>query len=78
MHKKRGWIGTRRGRSRSYKLRVEIELEKSEAAIKWEMEKAQTFGEIELENKRLQLARDAEDATIMLTDESTLDEHAKK
>jgi hypothetical protein len=53
-------------------------LEKQQAAIKWEVEKAKTFGDIELEKERLQLARDAEDARIMLADETLLDEHAKK
>ncbi|KAE8769979.1 hypothetical protein D1007_58349 [Hordeum vulgare] len=32
--------------------REKIELEKQEAGIKWELEKAKTFGEIELENER--------------------------
>ena len=58
--------------------REKIELEKQQAAIKWELEKAKTFGDIELEKERLQLARDAEDARIMLTDETLLDEYAKK
>ena len=58
--------------------REKIELEKQQAAIKWELEKAKTFGDIELEKERLQLARDAEDARIMLADETLLDEHAKK
>ena len=46
--------------------------------IKWEHEKAKTSVDIELEKERLQLARDAEDAKIMLMDETLLDEHAKK
>jgi hypothetical protein len=58
--------------------REKIELEKQEAAIKWKLEKAKTFGEMELEKERLQLARDAEDAKIMFADETLLDEHAKK
>ncbi|KAE8803602.1 hypothetical protein D1007_20553 [Hordeum vulgare] len=58
--------------------REKIELEKKDATIKWELEKAKTFEEIELEKERLQLSCDAEDAKIMLADESTLDEHAKK
>jgi hypothetical protein len=37
-----------------------------------------TFGDIKLEKERLQLARDAEDAKIMLADETLLDENAKK
>lgn len=55
-----------------------INLERRETSIKWELEKAQTFGEIEIVNKWLQLSQYAEDVKIMLTDESTLDEHAKK
>lgn len=39
--------------------REKIELKKQEAAIKWELEKAKTFEEIELK-ERLQLARDAD------------------
>lgn len=39
--------------------RDKIELKKQEAAIKWELEKAKTFEEIELK-ERLQLARDAD------------------
>jgi hypothetical protein len=58
--------------------REKIELEKQEAAIKWELEKTKTFADIELAKERLQFARDAEDARIMLTDETLLDEHAKK
>ena len=58
--------------------KLQIEMEKKEAVIKWEHEKAKTFGEIELEKERLQIARDAKVAKIMLTDESLLDEHAKK
>ncbi|KAE8787486.1 hypothetical protein D1007_38543 [Hordeum vulgare] len=54
-----------------------IELEKQEAAIEWELEKAKTFGEIKLEKERLQLARDMEDAKIMLADETLLEEHEK-
>ncbi|KAE8775868.1 hypothetical protein D1007_51583 [Hordeum vulgare] len=48
-----------------------IELEKQKAAIKWKLE-------IEVKKERLQLARDAENAKVMLTDETFLDEHAKK
>uniref|UniRef100_R7W737 DUF4005 domain-containing protein n=1 Tax=Aegilops tauschii TaxID=37682 RepID=R7W737_AEGTA len=55
-----------------------IELEKQDAAIKWELEKVKTFGEIELEKERLQLARDVEDGKIMLAYETLLEEHAKK
>lgn len=58
--------------------REKIESEMQKAVIKWELEKAMTFGEFELEKERLQLARDAEDAKIMLADETLLDEHAKK
>ena len=39
--------------------REKIELNKREAAIKWDLEKARTFGNIEFEKKRLQLAGDA-------------------
>lgn len=35
--------------------RENIELEKREAPMKWELEKARTIGETELGNKRLQL-----------------------
>ncbi|KAE8804714.1 hypothetical protein D1007_19271 [Hordeum vulgare] len=41
--------------------REKIELEKQDAAIKWELQKAKTFGENELKKERLQLSRDAED-----------------
>ena len=58
--------------------RGKIELEKQQEVIKWELVKAKTFGDIELEKERLQLARNAEDARIMLADETLLDEHAKK
>ena len=58
--------------------REKIELEKQEAMIKWKLEKAKTFGDIELEKERLQLARGEEDARIILVDEPLLDEHAKK
>ncbi|KAE8795102.1 hypothetical protein D1007_30044 [Hordeum vulgare] len=58
--------------------REKTELEKQEAAIKWELQKVNTFEEIELEKERLQLSRDVEDAKILLVDESTLDEYAKK
>ena len=58
--------------------REKIELEKQQSAIKWELKKAKTFGDIELEKERLQLARDVNDAKIMLADEILLDEHAKK
>ncbi|KAE8775883.1 hypothetical protein D1007_51604 [Hordeum vulgare] len=58
--------------------REKTELEKQEGAIKWELQKAKTFGDIELEKDRLQLSHDAEDAKIMLADEFTLNEHAKK
>ena len=40
--------------------------------IKRELEKAKTFGDIELEKKKLQLAPDADDARIMLADEDPL------
>ncbi|KAE8799658.1 hypothetical protein D1007_24904 [Hordeum vulgare] len=63
------------------RLRIErkkIELEKQEAAIKWELQKAKTFEETELEKERLQLAHGAEDVKIMLADKSVLDEHAKR
>ena len=63
------------------KLKIErekIELEKQQTAIKWELEKATSIGDIELENERLQLARDAKDERIILADETLLDEHAKK
>ena len=53
-------------------------MEKQQAAIKWELEKAKVFGDIELEKERLRFIRDAKDAKIMLTDETVLDEHAKK
>ncbi|KAE8803373.1 hypothetical protein D1007_20722 [Hordeum vulgare] len=57
--------------------RENIDLEKQEVAIKWELEKANAFGEIEFK-ERLQLARDAEGAKIMLAGETVLYEHAKK
>ena len=53
-------------------------MEKQQAAIKWELEKAKTFGDIELEKERLQLSQDVVDAMIMLADETLLDEHVKK
>ena len=53
-------------------------MEKKETFLKWELEKAKTLGEIELEKERLQLARDVNDVKIMLADETLLDEHAKK
>ena len=46
--------------------------------IEWELEKAKAFEEIEVEKEKFQLARDTEDAKIMLADETFLDEHAKK
>nr|XP_020180899.1 keratin, type I cytoskeletal 10-like [Aegilops tauschii subsp. strangulata] len=46
--------------------REKIKLEKHEVAIKWELEKTKTFAEIELENKKLQIARNVEDAKIIL------------
>ena len=52
--------------------REKIELKKQQAAIKWELEKANTFGDIEPEKERLQLSRDAEDARIMMADETPL------
>ena len=58
--------------------REKIELEKKEAAIKWELEKVKTFGEIELEKERLQLARDTHDVKIMLADKILLNEYARK
>lgn len=57
--------------------REKIKLEKHEVAIKWELEKTTTFGKIELENKKLQIARNV-DAKITLADEIILNEHAKK
>lgn len=48
-----------------------------DADIKWGLEKAKTFGTIELEKKRLQLARDTEDSTVMLGDPSLLDPEGK-
>ena len=53
--------------------REKIELEKQQVAIKWDLEKAKTFGDIELEKERLQLARDTEDSSIMLASASLLD-----
>ncbi|KAE8817973.1 hypothetical protein D1007_04331 [Hordeum vulgare] len=58
--------------------REKIELEKEDAVIKWELEKAKPFGVIELEKERLQFARGTEDAKIMLVDGTHLDAHAKK
>ncbi|KAE8814036.1 putative oxidoreductase [Hordeum vulgare] len=55
-----------------------IELEKQDATIKWELKKANTFGEIELEKERLQLAWDTKDVKIMLADETHLNAQAKK
>nr|XP_020194376.1 chromatin-remodeling ATPase INO80-like [Aegilops tauschii subsp. strangulata] len=63
------------------KLEIErgkIELQKKQAAIKWELDKAKTFGDIELEKEWLQLARYAEDVRTMLADETLYDEHSKK
>ncbi|KAE8796715.1 hypothetical protein D1007_28365 [Hordeum vulgare] len=60
------------------KWEKKIELEKQETTIKWELEKAKTFGEIELEKQRLQFAKDAEDAKIILADDTHLGVPAKK
>ncbi|KAE8796060.1 hypothetical protein D1007_29104 [Hordeum vulgare] len=58
--------------------REKIELEKHEMTMKWGLEEAKTFGKIELEKERLQLARNAEDKNILLANEILLNEHAKK
>ncbi|KAE8780565.1 hypothetical protein D1007_46256 [Hordeum vulgare] len=58
--------------------RTKIGLEKQEAAIKKQLKKAKTFGETELEMERSQLAWNAEDAKIMLANETVLDEHVTK
>ena len=62
------------------KLAIEkekIEMEKKGACLKWQIKKAQTFGPINIENERLQLAQDMDDSRIMLADASLLDEQAK-
>ncbi|KAE8797036.1 putative oxidoreductase [Hordeum vulgare] len=46
--------------------RYKIELETQGAVIKWELEKAKTFREIQIQNDMLQLARDIGDVKIML------------
>ena len=53
-------------------------MKKQQTAIKWKLEKTKTFGDVELEKERLQLARDTEDAKIMLADKTLLGGHTKK
>ena len=73
MRERRGWIGTGRGRRRSCKLRGR----RSSWRIK-RRRSNESSRRLRHLKKRLQIARDVEDAKIMLTDKNLLDEHAKK